>query len=612
MSIAPILASLVVAASAAAPAAARRGSLLPVLEGLDLDDPAPGLEKLFDGGAPRKAEAPPDGRGPRSAAEMAATLDFIRYVFKAGYAPAGWKARHAGWDLDREIDAAKAELASIPSPGVRDFQRVVRKVIASTRDYHVSVRFAATESASLPFQVARSFGRFFIAWIDRDKLSESSFPFQAGDELVELGGRTAAAAARELQELSGRNVDGTDAALAALRLTRRSAATGLEVPRDPVVVGIRRKGAQAVVTRQLAWDYTPESVEFQPRFEPPAPPALSTQEGFFDPRDRGAAASGRRPEMLSPLSRELAGDNPFAIGARKSWVPDLGEKLWEAGGDEPLYAYLYRAPDNRIIGYVRIPSYTPSDAAKAVKQFGELMAKFEKAADALVIDQVNNPGGAVFYLYALASMLSDQALRTPRHRVSITQNDVVDASKLLALEPHVKNDEDAKAKLGAELSGYPVSYQAFRYLVQYARFLIDQWNAGRVLSAPTHLYAVDHINPSTVARFTKPILLLINELDFSGGDFFPAILQDNKRATLFGARTAGAGGYVGQVEFPNALGVQSFSYTGSIAERVDGEPIENLGVRPEIEHAPGAEDAQDGFKGYAKAVNEAVLGLLKK
>jgi hypothetical protein len=39
--------------------------------------------------------------------------------------------------------------------------------------------------------------------------------------------------------------------------------------------------------------------------------------------------------------------------------------------------------------------------------------------------------------------------------------------------------------------------------------------------------------------YTKKIVVLINELDFSAAEFLAAILQDNKRATLFGESTGG-------------------------------------------------------------------------
>ncbi len=52
--------------------------------------------------------------------------------------------------------------------------------------------------------------------------------------------------------------------------------------------------------------------------------------------------------------------------------------------------------------------------------------------------------------------------------------------------------------------------------------------------------------------------MLINEMDMSCADFMPAILQDNKRATLFGSRTAGAGGHVLSFNFPNIHGIADF------------------------------------------------------
>lgn len=369
-----------------------------ILHSPELLDQLGRLGTLFDlsGGLPSPEAVDASRPGPGEAqpsqakARMLESLDFVRSVFKASYAPASWKASYAGWDLDREIEKAREEIRSAQAPTVKDFQRVLRRVIQSTQDYHVNAIFAATEGAELPFMVVAVRDRYFIAWVDRARLSEESFPFQVGDEIVEFEGRATHEVVKDLLSESGGNVEGTDQALAARSLTARWAANGMKVPKDPVTIEVKRIGSKGPVTRQLAWDYTPESVRFDP-FRASDINAMEARRPFRP----------RMDDMLHPgyAEPEAGSANPFAMGARKSFVPDLGEKIWESGDgpEEPFRAYVYRSPDNRLIGYVRIPSYAPRDAEKAVAHFGKLMAKFEKTTDAMVIDQLNNPGGSVFY-----------------------------------------------------------------------------------------------------------------------------------------------------------------------------------------------------------------------
>ncbi len=103
--------------------------------------------------------------------------------------------------------------------------------------------------------------------------------------------------------------------------------------------------------------------------------------------------------------------------------------------------------------------------------------------------------------------------------------------------------------------------------------------------------------------------MLTNALDFSGGDFFPAIMQDNRRATILGVRTAGAGGIV--KSFPiGQFGVGEVGATSSLAQRPNGRPIENLGVTPDIPYELTARDLRTGFAEYRYAILKALHDLL--
>ncbi|MDE2038484.1 MAG: protease-like activity factor CPAF [Elusimicrobia bacterium] len=564
---------------------------------------------------------------PRTSREMRqamlSNLEFIRSCFSAQYGPGQWKEAHESWDLDREIDKAEQAVRSHPGMTLSQYHEILRDFFNSMKDYHVEVFFNSTEASSLPFTVVGAGGRYFIGWIDRDKLPESSFPFHVGDELTGFGGLSAAQAVKGLQARLGGNTAQTDRALASLYLTHRNAAGFGDVDRGPITLTFMPKGSKKSVSRQLIWDYTPEAV-VQPKTE--AGLMLGELADAGDPTGLGLALAAAPKaqhralpspwldNMLSPIKEAMGqanAGNPYGLGAKESPLPGLGVKIWESGGDSLFNAYIYRSPAGRLIGCVRIPDYEPDDVDASAAAFAALMTSFQKKTDALVIDQLNNPGGSVFYLYALASMLSDQPLAAPRHRIALTPSDVQEAAKFLKKEPLVHNDADAIKQLGMSYDGYPVSYELFQHIVEYSRFILAQWKAGHTLTDPIFLYGVDQINPSTVARYDKPILLLVNQLDFSGADFFPAIMQDNRRATIFGTRTSGAGGFVREIDYPNSVGVANFHMTGSIALRASKKPIENLGVTPDVPYAVTPADLQNGYKDYIKAVNAQIEKMLR-
>lgn len=558
---------------------------------------------------------------------MARTLHQVASIFAEQYAPLGLKKELFELDLKREYDKAKAAILANPDITTRQFQDILATLVASMRDYHVSISFHSTESSKLPFSVTEAEGRYYLTYIDRQKLPKEAFPFETGDEVVSFAGQPTAEAVQAIAARMTANVAQTDLRMAELFLTNRRRARGdNDIPQGEAELVIRRKGEFYQV--RMPWDYTPELIAqdvparnagmLEPEGFGGAAPAGAANPGFLSSMGRAiVAAVHPLVELFASMRAETAG-NPFMIGARRSFVPRLGKVLWRSDKDSHFDAYIFETKDGKKKGYVRIAAYD-GDYAE-VREFAKLMAKFQAETDALVIDQVSNPGGSVFYLYALASHLTDKVLVAPRHRMIIGEAEAHQSAQLLLqlMRQQQNPPQETKKKLrpGQEeeppnAGGYPITAKFMQLLVRSAQYILQQFTAGHRYTGLIHVGGVDDIDPAPKAseRYTKPILLLTNALDFSGGDFFPAILQDNQRATILGVRTAGAGGIV-QPFSVNEFGIDRISATTSLAERPNGQPIENLGVTPDIPYEITARDLRTGFAEYRLKILRALEGLL--
>lgn len=569
--------------------------------------------------------------------QMIQDLEVIKHHYQIGYAPAQWKKDYWGWDLDQAFESAKNQILTTPSITTKQFQVILHEFINTMKDYHVDVFFFSTESSALPFSVKGAGGRYFIDWIDPLRLPSSHYSIQVGDELLEFDDQPIADVMENLIQQKGKCASpSTDQALAEMALTHRLGMAGDLVPQGPIMIKTQSMNSERINTYQLHWSYTPEYVKNPLDFIP----TLDFISGWMP--DSKAKTKIQLPEikMANPLHENYAkkyADRDGTLGARKSFVPLLGELLWMTEGqlkkrdprDIDWFAYIYRHPDSgKVIGYIRIPHYM--GFSPQAREFGEILNIMEENTDALVIDQVHNFGGLVAFQYELASMLAIDPLKAPHHQIKITQKEVLEAHRTLefiklidlillsegsdAEEKVEKGEEGEEVEEGdnghEEEDDLGFNYQEIMFLKVYYELILDEWSKGHTLTRPTPILGIDRINPHPKYRYTKPILMLIDELDFSGADFMPAILQDNHRAVLFGNRTAGAGGFVFSFEFPNSHGIAMCSYTASIAERANLQKIENLGVTPDIEYKIMAEDLQSGYQGYVNAVNQALLNLL--
>lgn len=567
--------------------------------------------------------------------KMFADLDIIKNTFEVKYAPADWKFSFTRWDLEEEINIAKAKILSVDNITVNDYQHIVKDFFKSAKDYHVGVHFYSTASAFLPFRVQRAEGKYFLTWVD----ASARKILHVGDEITQFDDQPIHDAVTQLKMLEFGNPDSqTDQAFAEMFLTIRIGQMGHYIPQGSINVVIKSKGAAKTFTHQFTWTYTPDGV-MQEAFYPltfavckkstqessqfniskfQEPSGCLTQHPYFHKEMSVASYNLVHAAFEQRYAKNKDEDEineAEVLGSKKSFVPILGKKIWEAETTGQFYAYLYRNHKNKMIGYIRIPGYM--GGSSAAEEFAGLIRLFEKKSDALVIDQVNNPGGIILNMYALVSMLTPYSLHVPTQRVTITQEDVFHALNVLSAFEDIginkttliEGEGQGKAE---NIEGYPIDQKFVQSIIENYYFIIAEWNEGRCFTKASYLYGIESLTPHPLASYSKPILVLVNHLDFSCADFLPAILQDNKRATIFGTQTAGAGGVLLSHSHPNRFGIANYTLTGSIAIRHNKGLIENNGVTPDVIYELTQKDFQDNYSGYSAAVERAINKLIKK
>ncbi len=554
-----------------------------------------------------------------------ADLDFLEHLLDIKYAPKDWKHKLFRWDLKDVTDRARLKIKLEENPSIKYCQGVLAEYISSLNDFHAGITFFATESSYLPYTLKLSSNnRCFVVDVHTYHSDIS-----VGDEILEMDGVPILEAIESIR--TGRGVP-SDYAAATRMLFSRSAALGHQVPVGIATLKIRRPSG-LTRTLKVKWRHTPEHIRDlslisplvkNPVIEMKSPRALPVLSSVAD---KCLFTNEMVPYFWNELREQYKRGfySDYNIGSKKGFFPDFGKVTWRAKSG-PYHAYIFTATDDQgqphSIGFLRISTYSWTDMEdRSVENmnspwedFNEIIHVLESKSEALIIDQTNNPGGSVFYLYGLLSRLTDRPLETPKHRMILTQSEVQAAVKWLEMLEGVETDEQARNTLGQDMEGYPIDMHAVGYLQKFSHAVLKSWESGEInLTTPIPLLGFSHICPHPEHRYSHPICVLINEEDFSCGDLLPAIMKDNGRALIVGTTTAGAGGFVFTVDFPSRTGIKSCSLTGSLAVRSDGSYIENLGVSPHVFLGFTDADVQTGKYGdYISNVKRMVLQLIQK
>jgi hypothetical protein len=546
-------------------------------------------------------------------------------LYNKNYGPYDWKKEVFNFDL-LQIQPWLDQVANSTSDLA--FYDICVKYVASLHDSHDEFILPSEYEAFLPLTADIYDQRVLIDSID-PSLDTSVYTFNVGDEIVSLDGISVNT---WINTLSPYAVNGNANEFSRQRL---AVATMLDryqgwytfasnvQPGDNATLLIRSQTTGKLQSFTIPW----ETIFIPLISEGPVP----NPSRFPFSSKAGPSRPGSRLRSIKQQSR-LVG-NPWHVWAGVPNTPAVRRALGTsapvparrrlrqssakyprhilAGGLEPFGSFipLFNPPpgfvlrlgagptdefltgtfpvNNKLVGFIRIPSFEPASEANAVAQMQEEVTYFQQNTDGLVIDLMDNGGGDLCYMNLLATYLIPTTFQPVRYQLRATENWLEDYEVSLY-----------EAELAG--AGQDTIDTLTNALIQVYTALGE--NRGNTppndLGSPASCFltggaqyppATDN-NGNNIA-YTKPILVLTNNFTLSAAEFFGATLQDAKRVTVYGIRTDGGGGNVveynatsyseGDSRVTLSLGIRNHNIS---SPRFPSAPyIENIGVVPDIQ-----------------------------
>jgi hypothetical protein len=500
---------------------------------------------------------------------------------KSGYGPLHYKQKNMGIDID--VVAAKYAQRVAATKSNSEFYYEIIRFIAEFKDGHFSANIPSTHRAYLPFVVDLVQGQVLIDKIDRTKLPEATFPYTKGDEILEFNGRPVFDEVADIATYIPNGYAGSVKRIATMALTNRRGSRMPVPSAAAVTVKIRRGTSGVIDTVDLKWAY-----EGQPMDEfVVTPKFLSRKPGQPIARDYDHLSAGQEMSFLETPNIE----NDFRCsGGTRTQMPPNAKVIMTT----PFVAYYYPTAKGNV-GYLRIPHYMAPNLVTGAQEFELRYAQYEYAVReleqntvGLVIDQQHNCGGSVDYLHKIAALFTTAPFKPVQFELLANKEEFLTFSK------YVDSNQD-----------FTIEYKNF---LKVLSTLKTSYERGDFMTPKLALSGEDMIAPNTI-HYTKPIVMMIDEMSGSGGDAFPALLQGLGRAVLIGERTMGLGGHV--VEQPPLFYSQiQARITKSLFYRPDGVAIENNGAQPDIAYLPTRDDFMYGYRDQQQFVTTELLKLV--
>ena len=574
--------------------------------------------------------------------------DFMQLagLYAKNYAPYEWKRDVIGFDLYTVkpwLDQVKQTKSDL------EFYDVCVRYVAALQDSHDEFTLPTDFEAWAHLGVDIYDGKVLIDGIDRSYLPSKTYTFQVGDEIVSIDGKGVQDWITALQPYA---VNGSANPVSRQRLAINLALDRLQswwpmaVPSgDSVTLVVRSQKDGTNSTFTIPWDIfgTPFVSEgpvpvlktaIRGAKRPVAPQrsrlrSVLGRSGW--PDDSGeidnpwGVYTGTPPDaevepVADPLLNEiqnmagldLNSGSIFPFGSFTSvFNPPPGFKLRLGGARTDLFLSGTFPVGNSNVGFIRVPTMSPSSTTTALTQFRTEMSFFQQNTDGLVIDVMANGGGSLCYTESLISYLMPVPFRSVAYNIRATQ---------FWVEVYSSSLESAK------LTGAPQwvidLYTSYLNAVQQA----SQGNRGMTGDVPICSTNFLNVQPAKDAQgnllaYTKPILVLTDNFSLSAAEAFSALLQDPGRVTVFGTRTDGGGGN------PGSYNATTYSEGATRATRTfvtrarpvqtPGFPatlyIENVGVFPDMNADYMTQDnLLNRGKTFIAAFSSAIADLIAK
>ncbi len=575
------------------------------------------------------------------------------------YAPLQYKAGQVGLNWEQTKITYRGLFEKVVT--TNEFYFTAARLFGELQDAHVHTELPSSYEARLPLQFSYVEGKTVLNFIGGSLVKAKTCSAEIGDELLSIDGVGVDTVRMEISKVRGLGNLRSNQGYLTRALTSRSEKTGMRLPAGPkpkATLDFVRLNGQA--TRcEIAWetkgyplvDMTPDSdrdsssAEYDSA-EQPIYAYLSTLVKLQDQLIR----------LQAPLA--LTGPLDGLLGSKED--KDAKGKKIDIGHKTPFYPlpktfHLFKAPSlmqalitssglyagtflhhGKTVGYVRIPDYVAGHPISAQFALRFVIRQLEDEAQWLIIDQTNNPGGYVQFSDAIVESLTGKldASKHIKFAVKPTQDFIRTYAEILALLEDSEDDqvlqipEAFRAKyiplLQGEMNKVVVAYEKKQNLSEPIDFhlmseLVTELVDGMVVKILSEQHpafsavltfaarSILGIDPGKKYVFTKPVYMMINELDFSAGDATPAVLQDYNRVTLVGVNTAGAGGSVGQFSH-HVMNPFKFTLTQSLMIRKGNAKVENVGVKPDIAMELTREDIQTNYQSYFARVLQAIDG----